>query len=165
MLNHEQEQQIDILRSEGIIIRQEYLKSKLNSKRAKEQENQVTQYVLDNNIFVYDEKWDKAGERITDYQADFLINEEIYINEFLPKRQEAFKILFNIDNPLDFAYVYPFQEKFWEVEKQFLKIATKFLSLVGYETEAEQLNKSIDGYLKDSFKEQLLKINDNFLVD
>ncbi len=167
-LTAKQEKQIDVLKQEGIQIKNKYLKAKIDLETAINQEQQAKQCVLDNNIFVCAEyiegtRGHNKGDRITNPKLDFLIDEEIFENEFMPKLQQAYKVLFNIENPLEFDYVYPFKQNFWELEKQFLKIATRFLSLAGQEQTAEQLNKKIDGYLKDSFKEQLLKINNDFL--
>lgn len=166
-LTMKQIKKIEELKKEGKKIKLEYLQAKKDSELAKEQERQATKHVLDNNIFVCADEWgidgQHKGNRITDPQLDYLIDEKICLNDFLPKLQKAYKDLFNIDNPINCSYPYSFEEKYWKLEKEYFKIATKFLTILGHEREAEQLNSAIDGYIKKEFVKQLTSINDSFL--
>lgn len=106
------------------------------------------------------------GDIITDTRLDYLIDNidnEIYTSEFSPKLQQAFKTLFNIDNPLHFTYTYPFQRKYWSFETQYLKVAIELLNILGDRDNAERLNKAIEGYLQDDIKQKLMNLNDDLL--
>lgn len=166
-LTYKQTKQLEELKKEGKIIKNDYFNAKEEYEKAKERELKAIQHVLDNNIFVYAETYEKAneykGERITNPKEDYLIEESIYIDEFLPKLQQAYITLFNIDNPLNFVYTHPFQEKYYKLEKQYLKIAVNFLSISGHGDYAEKLNKDIDEYLKEEYRIQLLEINNEYL--
>ena len=163
-LTKKQEEMLYILRLDGLRREIEMHEASKAFKEAQEIEKTVQQYVIDNNEYYADvESRDSMhGERITDGGLDFLMNEEVFANDYLPKVKAAYKTLYGIDNPLNFVYSEPFRVKAHKAEQDYLMIAVDFLKISG-RPEAATLEKAVKEYMRKDLKEKLMNITAQFI--
>lgn len=156
---------IESLKIEGKLLKTEYDNSKRAYEQAKQQEQQAKQYVLDNYVYLIEDDWERGptrGDRITSHKDDFLMSDKDY-EDFLKHYQEALKELFNIEVEYNHSHSSDFFNDYLKSGKNYLKIAPRFLKIIGKQDEALVIEKQIDGYLKEEYKEKLLQYNDGFL--
>ena len=157
-LSKKQEELLYLLRLEGLRREIELHEATEAYNKAVEIEKAVHQYVVDNN-----EYYSEDGERITNGDCDYLMSEEVFVNDYLPKVKAAYMDLYGIDNPLNFVYSSPMLERKLKAQKAYRMIAVDFLKISGRTTEAAQLEKAINGYLNPKLEAQLLSIIRNFI--
>lgn len=163
-LTKTQEDLLYLLRLDGLKREIELHEATEAYKKAKEIEKAVNQYVIDNNSYTVGFENDpEYGNPITLERDSFMIDEEIFANDFLPKVKDAYMSLYGIDNPLNFVYSHPMHERKMKAEKAYHMIAVDFLKISGRQLEATQLEKSINGYLKPSLVKNLLELTDSFI--
>ena len=157
-LTKKQEEMLYMLRLDGLKREIELHEATEAYNKAVEIEKAVHQYVIDNN-----EYYSEDGERITNGDCDYLMSEEVFVNDYLPKVKTAYMDLYGIDNPLNFVYSSPMLERKLKAEKAYRMIAVDFLKISGRLTEAAQLEKAINGYLNPKLEAQLMSITRSFI--
>lgn len=167
-LSKKQEELLYLLRLEGLKREIELHEATEAYEKALEIEKTVHQYVVDNNEYYisqleHDMPGMKNGDRVTDEFDMCLVDEEIFKNDFLPKVKAAYMELYGIDNPLNFVYSSPMLERKIKAERAYRMIAVDYLKILGFQEEAAQLEKAINGYLNPNLEEQLLSTIRRFL--
>ena len=157
-LSKKQEELLYLLRLEGLRREIELHEATEAYNKAVEIEKAVQQHVIDNN-----EYYSEDGERITNGDCDYLMSEEVFVNDYLPKVKTAYMDLYGIDNPLNFVYSSPMLERKLKAERAYLMIAVDFLKILGRQEEAAQVEKAVNGYLNPKLEAQLLSIIRNFI--
>lgn len=157
-LTKKQEEMLYLLRLDGLRREIELHEATEAYNKAVEIEKAVQQHVIDNN-----EYYSEDGERITNGDCDYLMSEEVFVNDYLPKVKTAYMDLYGIDNPLNFVYSSPMLERKLKAEKAYRMIAVDFLKISGRAAEAAQLEKAVKGYLNPKLEAQLLSIIRNFI--
>jgi hypothetical protein len=157
-LTKKQEELLYLLRLEGLRREIELHEATEAYEKALEIEKAVHQYVIDNN-----EYYSEDGERITNWDCDYLMSEEVFVNDYLPKVKTAYMDLYGIDNPLNFVYSSPMLERKLKAERAYRMIAVDFLKISGRQEEAAQLEKAIKGYLNPKLEAKLMSIIRNFI--
>jgi hypothetical protein len=165
-LTKKQEEMLHLLRLDGLRREIELHEATEEYNKAAETEKAVQQYVIDNNEFFNSMDGDpEKGNRITDASLDYLIDEEIFASDYLPKVQKAFKELYNIDNDLNFVYSEPMRERKVKAQIAYDMISVDFLRICGNVKEAETLEKAIKGYMRKEMKDRLDRMNADFLLN
>ena len=157
-LTKKQEEMLYLLRLDGLKREIELHEATEAYNKAVEIEKAVQQHVIDNN-----EYYSEDGERITNGDCDYLMSEEVFVNDYLPKVKTAYMDLYGIDNPLNFVYSSPMLERKLKAERAYLMIAVDFLKILGRQEEAAQVEKAVNGYLNPKLEAQLLSIIRNFI--
>ena len=157
-LTKKQEELLYLLRLEGLRREIELHEAIEAYEKALEIEKAVRQYVIDNN-----EYYSEDGERITNWDCDYLMSEEVFVNDYLPKVKTAYMELYGIDNTLNFVYSSPMLERKLKAEKAYRMIAVDFLKILGRQEEAAQLEKAIKGYLNPKLEAKLMSITRSFI--
>lgn len=162
----EQEEMLYLLQLEGLRRKIELQEAQDKYEKAVEIEKEVENYVIQNNVYYSDcpDMPELNGKRILDEFNVCLINDSILESDYLPKMKEAFRSLYNIDNPLNFVYSYPMRERLIKAERSYQMIAVEFLRIIGSDKEAEQIEQALKTYLKPELKEKLVKLNDAFIL-
>lgn len=157
-LTKRQEEMLYLLRLDGLRREIELHEATEAYNKAVEIEKAVQQHVIDNN-----EYYSEDGERITNGDCDYLMSEEVFVNDYLPKVKTAYMDLYGIDNPLNFVYSSPMLERKLKAEKAYRMIAVDFLKISGRAAEAAQLEKAVKSYLSPKLEAQLMAIIRNFI--
>lgn len=152
-ITQEQQEKIAKLKLIGLALKIEYEKAKAQYEEAKTIEEQAEQTALD----IYNKKHNTNYEDSCDF-----VNSKKDFGEWLKYRQEEFSKL-GIEIEIDKTYSNHFLRAEFKAEKSYLKIATTFLRLFGKDEEANEIDKTIDTYIPEKFKTQLLALNDKFL--
>lgn len=168
-LTKKQEEMLYLLRLDGLRREIELHEAREAYEKAQEIEKAVSQYVIDNNDYFIgsehnfsDRGGPKPGDRITDEFDTCLMDESIFINDYLPKVKAAYMDLYGIDNPLNFVYSAPMRDRAFKAERDYLMIAVEFLKICG-RPEAVQIEKHVKGYLREDLKKRLMALNANFI--
>ena len=156
-LTKKQEKMLYLLRLDGLRREIELHEATEAYNKAVEIEKAVQQHVIDNN-----EYYSEDGERITNGDCDYLMSEEVFVNDYLPKVKAAYMELYGIDNPLNFVYSSPMLERKLKAERAYRMIAVDFLKISG-RPEAAQLEKAVNGYLNPKLESQLMDITKSFI--
>ena len=157
-LSKKQEELLYLLRLEGLRREIELHEATEAYNKAIEIEKAVRQHVVNNN-----EYYSEDGERITDGDCDYLMSEEVFVNDYLPKVKTAYMDLYGIDNPLNFVYSSPMLERKLKAERAYRMIAVECLKISGRQEEAAQLEKAIKGYLNPKLEAKLMSIIRSFI--
>jgi hypothetical protein len=164
-----QEDLLYLLRLDGLRREIELREAEEAYRKAQEIEKAVGQYVIDHNEYFIGGEHDysdrggpKPGDRITDEFDVYLMDESIFIDDYLPKVKAAYMDLYGIDNPLNFVYSEPMRDRAFKAERDYLMIAVDFLKICG-RPEAAQIEKHIKGYLREDLKKRLMALNANFI--
>jgi len=164
-LTKKQEEMLYLLRLDGLAREIEMHESEAAYKKAKEIENAVNQYVIDHNNYVVCEDracGDTPGERITREFDTFMMDETIFVNDYLPKVKDAYMSLYGIENPLNFVYSAPMRERAFKAKKNYLRLAVDFLKICGA-PQAAELEKAVNGYLRPDLERRLMDLTDSFI--
>lgn len=159
-----QEQSLHLLRLEALRRKIELEEAKKAYENAAAIEKAVAQHVIDNNEYYADcpDIPELHGKRITDEFDTCFMNQEIFMNDYLPKVKAAFMELYGIDNPLNFVYSSPMRERKLKAERSYKMIAVEFLKICG-RPEAAQIEKSIITYLRPDLEKRLYELIDDFI--
>lgn len=167
-LTQDQEEKLHLLRLEGLKREMELHEAEEAYRKALEIEKAVSQYVVDHNEYYISRlDWDmpnmKNGDRVKKEFDICLIDEAVFMNDFLPKVKDAYMELYGIDNPLNFVYSYPMSMRRLNAEKAYRMIAVDFLRICGKDEEAQAMERKINGYLSPDIEERLLAIIEAFI--
>ncbi len=164
-LTKKQEEMLYLLRLDGLAREIEMHEAEEAYQKAKEIENAVHQHVLDHNLYVVCEDHacgDTPGERITREFDTFMMDESVFVNDYLPKVKDAYMALYGIDNPLNFVYSEPMRERAFKAKKDYMRLSVDFLKICK-SPEAADLEKAVNGYLKPELEKRLMDLTDRFI--
>jgi len=163
-LTKAQEQALHLLRLEALRRKIELEEAKEAYEKAAAIEEAVAQHVIDNNEYYADcpDIPELHGNRIADEFDTCFMNQEIFMNDYLPKVKAAFMELYGIDNPYNFVYSSPMRERKLKAERSYKMIAVEFLKICG-SPEVAQLEESIKTYMHPDMEKRLYKLIDDFI--
>lgn len=168
-LTAEQGEQLEKLREEGL-----QLWANINAKRealeaAEQREKAVKQAAIMEKVFTYadnseDEDGNRKGRRITDANDAWDMGEEIFMNEYLPIVQSKWRELYGLEYPLNYSPTFTeYRRPYLDARTEYRKIAVRFLRIVGKTDEADEMERALNGYMRESLAERLDKINEQFI--
>lgn len=161
---NEQSKHIESLKAIGIKKEHAYQDAAIALEKAKGIEKCVQQYVIENNEYFVDIDGDpENGERITSGSCDYMMNDEIFKGDYLPKCQKAFKDLYGIDHNAEKVYSWPAQQAYWSAEKEYYMVGVEFLRIGGQQDYADTLEEFIKGYIPSHEKAKLNMITNGFI--
>lgn len=168
-LTAEQGEQIAKLREEGLQLWAD-MNAKMEALEAAEQrEKAVEQAAIMEKVFTYadnseDEDGNRKGRRITDAVDAWDMGEEIFMNEYLPIVQSKWRELYGLEYPLNYSPTFTeYRRPYLNARTEYRKIAVRFLRIVGKTDEADEMEKALNGYMRESLAERLDKINEQFI--
>lgn len=168
-ITNEQIKALHQLKMDGLKREAVYLATKSAYEEAESIEQAVRQSVIDDSEYYIkmDDDCERSkrlnGERITDGKCDWLMDEDIFKSDYIPKCTEAFRTIYGIEHDASLVYSWPYKERYWGAEKQYLMIGVDFLRLCGQDKYADSLKKIVGGYMPDTKKAELKKLADNFV--
>lgn len=153
------QKQLDELRVVGL-ARYAVLKSAEQAyKDALEREKAAYEYAANHGEFFTED-----GERVTGEDDSFLMSQEAFANEFSPLITAGYKELFGLDYPVGYTPIFEqFLTPLNNARKAYRQIAADYLRICGQESEAQNIERVLDGYVPSAFMEKLDKINQQFL--
>lgn len=167
ILSKEQHEQITALKLEGLAlkIKAEYLFDEW--KKAEEREKNVEKSAIMEKVFVYEEDFcdKKKGERITRAFDSYCMGEDIFKKEYLPIMQKKWQELYGLEYPLNYTPTFSeYHRPYLQAQKEYRKIAVRFLEICGRTDEAKKFDEMLNGYLPEKYADRLDKLNDQFLA-
>lgn len=152
-LTQEQNEKLTELRLIGLGLKIAYEQAKDEYARAKAIEEKAEQTALDRYNKCNNTKYTDSCEFV-DNKAEF--------DKWLEYRQEEFSKL-GVKIEIDKTYASQFIRAEHRAEMNYLKVATTFLRICNREQDADEIDKTIDTYIPDKFKQKLLALNDKFI--
>lgn len=168
-LTEQQGEQIAALRDEGLALRLEVEARRIAWEAAEQREKAVEQAAIMEKVFTYaddyeDENGNRKGERITDPADAWSMGEEVFMREYLPIVQNKWRELYGLEYPLNYSPTFTeYRRPYLDAQKEYRKIAVRFLRIVGKTDEADEMEKALNGYMRESLAERLDKINEQFI--
>lgn len=168
-LTAEQGEQIVKLREEGL-----RLWADMNTRReawetAEQREKTVEQAAIMEKVFTYadefeDECGNRKGRRIVDASNAWEMGEDIFMREYLPIVRNKWRELYGLEYPLNYSpTVTEYRRPYLNARTEYRKIAVRFLRIVGKTDEADEMERALNGYMRESLAERLDKINEQFI--
>lgn len=169
-LTAEQGEQLEKLREEGL-----QLWANINAKRealeaAEQREKAVEQAAIMEKVFTYadnseDEDGNRKGRRITDAVNAWDMGEEVFMREYIPIVQGKWRELYGLEYPLNYSPTFTeYRRPYLNARTEYRKIAVRFLRIVGYDKEADEMKKALNGYMRESLAQRLDEVNDRFII-
>lgn len=168
-LTEQQGEQIAALRDEGLALRLKVEVRRIAWEAAEQREKAVEQAAIMAKVFTYaddyeDENGNRKGERITDPADAWSMGEEVFMREFLPIVQSKWRELYGLEYPLNYSPTFTeYRRPYLNARTEYRKIAVRFLRIVGKTDEADEMEKALNGYMRESLAERLDKINEQFI--
>lgn len=168
-LTAEQGEQIAKLREEGLRLWADMNARREALEAAEQREKAVEQAAIMEKVFTYadnsgDEDGNRKGRRITDAVDAWDMGEEIFMNEYLPIVQRKWRELYGLEYPLNYSPTFTeYRRPYLNARTEYRKIAVRFLRIVGKTDEANEMEKALNGYMRESLAERLDKINEQFI--
>ena len=169
-LTAEQGEQLEKLREEGL-----QLWANINAKRealeaAEQREKAVEQAAIMEKVFTYadnseDEDGNRKGRRITDAVNAWDMGEEVFMREYIPIVQGKWRELYGLEYPLNYSPTFTeYRRPYLDAQKEYRKIAVRFLRIVGHDKEADEMEKALNGYMRENLAQRLDELNDRFII-
>lgn len=169
-LTAEQGEQIAKLREEGL-----QLWADMNAKRealeaAEQREKAVEQAAIMEKVFTYadnseDEDGNRKGRRITDAVDAWEMGEDIFMREYLPIVHNKWRELYGLEYPLNYSPTFTeYRLPYLNAQTEYRKIAVRFLRILGHDKEADEMEKALNGYMRESLAKRLDEMNDRFII-
>lgn len=168
-LTEQQGEQIAALREEGLALRLEVEARRIAWEAAEQREKAVEQAAIMEKVFTYaddyeDENGNRKGERITDPADAWSMGEEVFMREYLPIVQRKWRELYGLEYSLNYSPTFTeYRRPYLNARTEYRKIAVRFLRIVGKTDEADEMEKALNGYMRESLAERLDKINEQFI--
>lgn len=168
-LTAEQGEQIAKLREEGVRLWVEMDTCREAWEAAEQREKAVKQAAIMAKAFTYaddyeDENGNRKGERITDPADAWSMGEDVFMREYLPIVQSKWRELYGLEYPLNYSPTFTeYRRPYLNARTEYRKIAVRFLRIVGKTDEADEMEKALNGYMRESLAERLDKINEQFI--
>lgn len=169
-LTAEQSEQIAKLREEGLQLWVEMDTCREAWEAAEQREKAVEQAAIMAKVFTYaddyeDENGNRKGERITDPSDAWDMGEEIFMNEYLPIVQRKWRELYGLEYPLNYSPTFTeYRRPYLNARTEYRKIAVRFLRILGRNKEADEMEKALNGYIRESLAQRLDEVNDRFII-
>lgn len=169
-LTEQQGEQIAALRDEGLALRLEVEARRIAWEAAEQREKAVEQAAIMEKVFTYaddyeDENGNRKGERITDPADAWNMGEEVFMREYLPIVQSKWRELYGLEYPLNYSPTFTeYRRPYLDAKKVYRKIAVRFLRIVGHDKEADEMEKALNGYMRESLAQRLDEVNDRFII-
>ena len=169
-LTEQQGEQIAALREEGLALRLEVEARRIAWEAAEQREKTVEQAAIMAKVFTYaddyeDENGNRKGERITDPADAWSMGKEVFMREYLPIVQNKWRELYGLEYPLNYSpTVTEYRRPYLDAQKVYRKIAVRFLRIVGHDKEADEMEKALNGYMRESLAQRLDEVNDRFII-
>lgn len=157
------------LREEGIALRLEVEARRIAWEAAEQREKAVEQAAIMEKVFTYagdfeDENGNRNGERITDPADAWNMGENVFMREYLPIVQSKWRELYGLEYPLNYSPTFTeYRRPYLDAQKEYRKIAVRFLRILGRNKEADEMEKALNGYMRKSLSERLDKITEQFI--
>lgn len=168
-LTKQQGEQIADLRDEGLALRLEVEARRIAWEAAEQREKAVEQAAIMEKVFTYaddyeDENGNRKGRRIVDASDAWDMGEDIFMREYLPIVQSKWRELYGLEYPLNYSPTFTeYCRPYLNARTEYRKIAVRFLRIVGKTDEADEMEKALNGYMRESLAERLDKINEQFI--
>jgi len=169
-LTEKQGAQIAALRDKGLALMFE-VEARRNAWEAAEQrEKAVEQAAIMARIFTYADDCDgkdgnRKGTRITDAGDAWHMCEEVFMREYLPIVKAKWRELYGLEYPLDYSPTFTeYRRPYLDTQKEYRKIAVRFLRIVGCDKEADEMEKALNGYMRESLAQQLDELNKRLII-
>lgn len=169
-LTEKQGEQIEALRGEGLALLREAEARRDAWKAAEQREKAVEQAAIMAKAFTYaddyeDENGNRKGERITDPADAWSMGEDVFMREYLPIVKEKWRELYGLDYPLDYSPTFTeYLRPYLDAQKEYRKIAVRFLRILGRDKEADEMEKALNGYMRESLAQQLDELNKRLII-
>lgn len=169
-LTAEQGEQIAKLREEGLQLWADMIARREALEAAEQREKAVEQAAIMEKVFTYaddyeDENGNRKGERITDPADAWSMGKEVFMREYLPIVQSKWRELYGLEYPLNYSPTFTeYRRPYLDAQKEYRKIAVRFLRIVGYDKEADEMEKALNGYMRESLAQRLDEVNDRFII-
>ena len=164
-LTKQQREQIKALRGEGLALLREAEARRDAWKAAEQREKAVEQAAIMERVFTYADDCEgkggnRTGTRITDAGDAWHMCDEIFTREYLPIVKEKWRELYGLDYPLDYSPTFAeYKRPYLDAQKEYRKIAVRFLRILGRDKEADKIEKALNGYMRESLAQQLDELN------
>lgn len=168
-LTAEQGERIAKLREEGVRLWVEMDTCREAWEAAEQREKAVEQAAIMEKVFTYannseDEDGNRKGRRITDAVNAWEMGEDIFMREYLPIVQSKWRELYGLEYPLNYSPTFTeYRRPYLNARTEYRKIAVRFLRIVGKTDEADEMERALNGYMRESLAERLDKINEQFI--
>lgn len=169
-LTKKHREQIEALRGEGLALLREAEARRIAWEAAEQREKAVEQAAIMAKVFTYaddyeDENGNRKGERITDPADAWSMGEEVFMREYLPIVQNKWRELYGLEYPLNYSPTFTeYRRPYLDAQKEYRKIAVRFLRIVGRDKEADEMEKALNGYMRESLAQRLDEVNDRFII-
>lgn len=168
-LTAEQGERIAKLREEGVRLWVEMDTCREAWEAAEHREKAVEQAAIMEKVFTYadnseDEDGNRKGRRITDAVDAWEMGEDIFMREYLPIVHNKWRELYGLEYPLNYSPTFTeYRRPYLNARTEYRKIAVRFLRIVGKTDEADEMERALNGYMRESLAERLDKINEQFI--
>lgn len=168
-LTAEQGERIAKLREEGVRLWVEMDTCREAWEAAEQREKAVKQAAIMEKVFTYaddfeDDGGNRKGRRIVDASDAWDMGEDIFMREYLPIVQRKWRELYGLEYPLNYSPTFTeYRRPYLNARTEYRKIAVRFLRIVGKTDEADEMEKALNGYMRESLAERLDKINEQFI--
>lgn len=168
-LTEQQGEQIAALREEGLALRLEVEARRIAWEAAEQREKAVEQAAIMAKVFTYaddyeDENGNQKGERITDPSDAWSMGEDVFMREYLPIVQSKWRELYGLEYPLNYSPTpTEYRRPYLNARTEYRKIAVRFLRILGHDKEADEMEKALNGYMRENLGEHLDKITEQFI--
>ena len=169
-LTKQQCEQIKALRGEGLALLREAEARRIAWKAAEQREKAVEQAAIMERVFTYADDCESnggngTGARITDARDAWRMCDEIFTREYLPIVKEKWRELYGLDYPPDYSPTFAeYQRPYLDAQKEYRKIAVRFLRILGRDKEADKIEKALNGYMRESLAQQLDELNRQLII-
>lgn len=169
-LTAEQGEQIAKLREEGVRLWVEMDTCREALEAAEQREKAVKQAAIMEKVFTYadnseDEDGNRKGRRIVDASDAWDMGEDIFMREYLPIVQRKWRELYGLEYPLNYSPTFTeYRRPYLNARTEYRKIAVRFLRIVGKTDEADEMEKALNGYMRESLAQRLDEVNDRFII-
>lgn len=168
-LTEQQGEEIAAMRENAFILYEEMMKRKFAYEAAEQRDKAVHQAAIMEKVFTYAEDFEgengnRKGKRITDPADALDMGENVFMREYLPIVRDKWLELYGLEYPLNYTPTYSeYCLPYLKAQKEYRKIAVRFLHIIGHDKEAEELEKALNGYMRKSLSERLDKITEQFI--
>ena len=169
-LTEQQGEQIAALREEGLALRLKVEARRIAWEAAEQREKAVKQAAIMEKVFTYaddyeDEGGNRKGRRIVDASDAWDMGEDIFMREYLPIVQRKWRELYGLEYPLNYSPTFTeYRRPYLNARTEYRKIAVRFLRIVGKTDEADEMERALNGYMRESLAQRLDELNDRFII-
>lgn len=151
--------QLDELRVVGLARYAAVKSAEQAYKDAVAREKAAYEYAAKNGKF-----YTEDGKRVTGEKDSFLMDEQTFAVEFVPLISQGYRELFGLDYPIGYTPVFEqYLDPLNKARKSYRQIAAEYLRICGRDTEAENIERALKGYVHPKYMEELDRINGSFL--